>query len=98
MQAIVSQAALCAVIERHDRKAGNGRPPADLKRIPCNYCTQHMICAHRPVQLKMDLALWSRAAVMQRIERECGMHCRCARRANTWLVAVHPAKPYPSGL
>jgi transposase len=34
---------------------------------------QHMICDHRPEQLKMDFALWSRAAVMQRIERECGM-------------------------
>ncbi len=34
---------------------------------------QHMICDHRPEQLKMDFALWSRAAVMQRIERECGV-------------------------
>jgi transposase len=32
-----------------------------------------MICDHRPEQLKMDLALWSRADVMQLIERECGM-------------------------
>ena len=29
---------------------------------------QHMICDHRPEQLKMDFALWSRAAVMQLIE------------------------------
>ncbi|SCC91520.1 transposase [Thiomonas sp. X19] len=34
---------------------------------------QQMICDHRPEQLKMDFALWSRAAVMQLIERECGM-------------------------
>jgi transposase len=32
---------------------------------------QRLICEKRPEQLKMDFALWSRAAVMQLIEREC---------------------------
>lgn len=34
---------------------------------------QRIICDKRPEQLKMDFALWSRAAVMQLIERECGI-------------------------
>ena len=33
---------------------------------------RRMICDKRPAQLKMDFALWTRTAVMQRIERECG--------------------------
>jgi hypothetical protein len=31
------------------------------------------ICDKRPEQLKMDFFLWSRAAVMQLIEQECGL-------------------------
>ena len=34
---------------------------------------QRTICDKRPEQLKMDFALWSRAAVMQLIEREFGI-------------------------
>ena len=34
---------------------------------------QRTICDKRPEQLKMDFALWNRAAVMQLIERECGV-------------------------
>ncbi len=34
---------------------------------------QRTICDKRPEQLKMEFALWSRAAVMQLIERECGV-------------------------
>ena len=32
-----------------------------------------IICDKRPEQLKMEFALWKRAAVMQLIERECGI-------------------------
>lgn len=35
---------------------------------------QRLICEKRPEQLEMDFALWSRPAVMQLIERECGIN------------------------
>lgn len=49
------------------KRQGDGRSlsEAQEKRI------QQIICDKRPEQLKMDFALWSRAAVMQLIEREC---------------------------
>ena len=31
------------------------------------------ICDKRPEQLKMDFALWTRGAVMQLIEQQCGI-------------------------
>lgn len=34
---------------------------------------QRLICEKRPEQLKMVFALWNRAAVMQLVERECGI-------------------------
>lgn len=50
-------------------RAGEGRrlnPKQEAK-------IQRLICDKRPEQLKMDFALWSRAAVRQLIERECGI-------------------------
>lgn len=51
------------------RKAGDGRALNLEQEIEI----QRIICDKRPEQLKMDFALWSRAAVMQLIERECGI-------------------------
>lgn len=50
-------------------KSGTGRAltPEQEEAI------QRTICDKRPEQLKMDFALWSRAAVMQLIEREYGI-------------------------
>jgi transposase len=55
---------------------------------------RHIICDKRPEQLKMDFALWSRAAVMQLIERECGvtLHVRSVGKYLTrW--GFTPQKP-----
>lgn len=41
MEAIVPWAALCAVIEPHYPKAGNGRPPVGLERMLRMYFVQH---------------------------------------------------------
>lgn len=51
------------------KRAGDGRSLTDEQERSI----QQIICDKRPEQLKMDFALWSRAAVMQLIERECGI-------------------------
>lgn len=51
------------------KKPGSGRSLS----VEQEQTIQRTICDHRPEQLKMDFALWNRAAVMQLIERECGI-------------------------
>jgi transposase len=51
------------------KRVGAGRSLTDAQAR----LLQQIICDRRPEQLKMDFALWSRAAVMQLIERECGI-------------------------
>ena len=55
---------------------------------------QRIICDNRPEQLKMDFALWNRAAVMQLIERECGITLS-VRGVGTYLArwGFTPQKP-----
>jgi hypothetical protein len=50
------------------KRVGAGRSLTDAQER----LLQQIICDRRPGQLKMDFALWSRA-VMQLIERECGI-------------------------
>lgn len=52
-----------------------GRRPSDKRVLTQEQeaVIQHTICDRRPEQLKMEFALWSRAAVMQFIEREYGI-------------------------
>ena len=71
-------------------KPGTGRSlTAEQERT-----IQRIICDKRPEQLKMDFALWSRAAVMQLIEHECGvkLHVRSVGKYLTrW--GFTPQKP-----
>lgn len=51
------------------RNSGDGRILTDEQERS----VRQIICDKRPEQLKMEFALWNRAAVMQLIERECGI-------------------------
>ena len=51
------------------RRSGENRALTDQQA----QAIRRIICDQRPEQLKMDFALWSRSAVMQLIERECGI-------------------------
>lgn len=51
------------------KRQGDGR----LLTLEQERAIQQIICDKRPEQLKMEFALWSRAAVMQLIEREYGI-------------------------
>ncbi|GHU05183.1 hypothetical protein AGMMS49960_21540 [Betaproteobacteria bacterium] len=54
---------------RRGRRAGEQRALSPEQEA----AIQRLICDKRPEQLKMDFALWSRAAVMLLIEREYGL-------------------------
>lgn len=51
------------------RQEGGGRSLTDEQER----LVRQIICDKRPEQLKMQFALWSRAAVMQLMERGCGI-------------------------
>ena len=51
------------------KKQGSGRMLSEAQEA----AVQQIICDKRPEQLKMEFALWNRAAVMQLIERECSI-------------------------
>ncbi len=51
------------------KKEGSGRVLSDVQET----AIRQIICDKRPEQLKMEFALRNRAAVMQLIERECGI-------------------------
>ena len=52
-----------------------GRPTGSCRTLAAaqEEHIQRLICDKRPEQLKLDFALWTRAAVMLLIERECGI-------------------------
>jgi transposase len=72
------------------KRAGQGRSLSDDHELKI----QRIICEQRPEQLKMDFALWSRAAVMQLIEQECGISLS-VRGVGTYLArwGFTPQKP-----
>ena len=51
------------------KKQGSGRVLSEAQES----AVRQIICDKRPEQLKMEFALWNRAAVMQLIEHECGI-------------------------
>ena len=57
------------------RPADRGRELGDARLLSSEQeaLVRKTICDKRPEQLKMDFCLWSRAAVMQLIKRECGI-------------------------
>src|SRR4030066_1165032 len=55
--------------KRRGKKQGSGRAWSEAQEAT----VRQNICDKRPEKLKMEIALWNRAAVMQLIERECGI-------------------------
>jgi transposase len=57
------------------KPAIRGKKPGTGRRVTAEqaHAIRSTICDKRPEQLKMDFALWSRAAVMELIEREYGI-------------------------
>jgi transposase len=72
------------------RKQGDGRKLTPEQEA----ALRKMICDKRPEQLKMDFALWTRPAVMELIERECGLKL-CVRAVGNYLRrwGFSPQKP-----
>lgn len=99
----LSYSATCKIIDRFEagglsalapRKRGR---PTGTQRVLSAEQEAHireLICERRPEQLKMDFALWSRAAVGQLIERECGI-CLGVRTVGKYLKrwGFTPQKP-----
>lgn len=78
----LSYSAVCKIIDRYEAEGPaslaprtRGRKAGEQRVLSAEQEThiQRMICDHRPEQLKMEFALWSRPAVQQLIERECAI-------------------------
>jgi transposase len=72
------------------KKSGEGRKLSPDQEAHI----QKLIADKRPEQLKMDFALWTRAAVGELIERECGVRL-CVRAVGNYLKrwGFTPQKP-----
>ena len=77
-----SYPAVCTTIWRYEREGSGtlapkqrGRRDGSGRRLSDEQSARvrRLICEKRPEQMKMNFALWSRAAVMELIERECGI-------------------------
>lgn len=100
----LSYPAVSKTIERYEALGAAGLAPQTRGRRPGEdraltedqeQAIQRLICDKRPEQLKMEFALWSRAAVMQLIEREYGvaLHVRSVSKYLTrW--GFTPQKPF----
>ena len=99
----LSYSATCKIIDRFNgggmaslaprtrgRRTGDKRALTEEQEAR----VRKMICDHRPEQLRMDFALWSRPAVCELIQRECGvsLHVRSVGKYLTrW--GFTPQKP-----
>ncbi len=78
----VSYPAVCTTIWNYERDGASSlKPKSAGRRVgSCRRLNEaqeahirRLICVHRPEQLQMPFALWSRPAVLELIERECGV-------------------------
>lgn len=81
----LSYVAVCGIVKRYLLSeeqgikalapAQRGRREGESRMLTAEQesLIQRLVCEKRPEQLKMVFALWSRAAVMQLVERECGI-------------------------
>ena len=81
----LSYVAVCSIVKRYRMSADpsiralapgrRGRREGEARTLTAEQEAhiQRLICEKRPEQLKMEFALWSRAAVVQLVERECGI-------------------------
>jgi len=82
----LSYPAVCNIVKRYRENEGKGvaalaparrgRREGEDRALSAEQesMVQRLICEKRPEQMKMEFALWNRAAVMQLIERECGIN------------------------
>ncbi|KKW68004.1 endonuclease DDE [Lampropedia cohaerens] len=99
----LSYSAVCKIIDRYEAEGAKsllprtrGRKTGEQRVLNAQQEAhiQRLICERRPEQLKMDFALWSRPAVQQLIERECGIHLH-VRSVGKYLArwGFTPQKP-----
>lgn len=99
----LSYSAVCKIIDRYEVEGPQslvprrrGRKAGEQRTLSAEQeeCIQRLICERRPEQLKMDFALWSRPAVMELIERECGIRLH-VRSVGKYLArwGFTPQKP-----
>lgn len=78
----LSYIAVCEIVKRYEaggaealKPKTRGRRAGDHRSLSAEQEQQirKLICEKRPEQMKMDFALWSRPAVLELIERECGI-------------------------
>ncbi len=99
----LSYRAVCEIVQRHQvggadalKPKVRGRRTGEKRSLSAEQeaVIRALICEKRPEQLKMDFALWSRPAVLELIERECGI-ALSVRAVGNYLLrwGFTPQKP-----